>query len=159
MEAGEKAEVKVVPLVKTIAVNFGYQAGFNTVYAYDEHTNSYLRSYGNGEPHLAYTCPAGLGQVAPQKDCNSAIQVAPKVVVAMVVEESTAWDNYHQNITAIGSGKAYVFQNGTATEAIWSKASAKAQIEFKDAAGNIISFTPGQLWIAAIPNGVGSIKY
>ena len=92
------------------------------------------------------------------RECK-AEQIAPSVVVAMEVEESLDDDNYHQVIQAIGEGTAYIFQNGEAHKGTWSKASAASQIVFKDENGNEISFTPGLLWISAIPVGVGSVEY
>ena len=147
-----------VPLVESIAINFGSQINFNTIYTYNSENNSYIRSYANGNPHLVYTCPENIDQIKPGKDCGEPSQVAPKAVVAMMVQESTASDNYHQNITTIGTGEAYIFQNGEAIKGTWTKKSAKEQIEFKNADGETISFTPGQLWIAAVPQ-YGSVKY
>ena len=64
-----------------------------------------------------------------------------------------------QVIETIGTGTAYIFQNGSATKGTWSKASRASQIVFKDEKGNEISFAPGQLWISAIPRGIGSVEY
>ena len=143
---------------QNISINFGYVATFNTNYVYDATTNSYLRSYADGQPHLSYSCP-DTTKPRPKNDCGEPIQVAPKAVAVMVVNQSTAWDNYHQDIQAIGSGEAYVFQNGEAVHGSWTKSSINSQIVFKDSAGNEIAFTPGQLWIAAIPKSVGSVEY
>ena len=76
----------------------------------------------------------------------------------MVVEEHRMADGYHEDITTIGSGPAYIFQNGTVTEGTWEKSSQSSQIRFLDAAGEPVSLTPGQLWIAAVPE-YGSVHY
>lgn len=150
----------VTPLVKSISVNFGYVATFNTDYQYDEASNTYLRSYASGEPHLVYSCVGIEKEMpSPKSDCGLAKQLAPSVVVAMMVDEYLDSDAYHHVINTIGTGIAYIFQNGTATKGTWKKDNRGSQIEFRDEAGNIISFTPGQLWVAAVPNSSGSVKY
>lgn len=155
----EASPAKAVPLVETIHVNFGSQPNFNTVYTYDRESNSYLRAYASGTAHMVYTCPSDLtGEVKPQKDCGEPSQVAPKAIAVMRVNESIASDNYHQNITTVGSGEAIVFQNGQAIKGTWKKASVKDQIKFTDESGKEIAFTPGQLWIAAVPQ-FGSVEY
>ncbi len=151
--------VEAVPLVETIHVNFGTQPNFNTIYTYDQENNRYLRAYANGNAHMVYTCPDNLtGEVKPQQDCGEPSQVAPKAIAVMRVNETTASDNYHQNIDTIGSGEAIIFQNGQAIKGTWKKASAKDQIKFTNEAGEEIAFTPGQLWIAAVPQ-FGSVEY
>ena len=52
-------------------------------------------------------------------------------------------DDYHEDITTIGT---------------WSKLSQKDQIVFRDNNGDQIKFTPGQLWVAAVPQ-YGRIDY
>ena len=153
------APSEAIPLVENIRVNFGSQSNFNTVYTYDHENNRYLRAYANGDAHMVYTCPDNLtGEVKPQQDCGEPSQVAPKAVAVMMVNQTTASDNYHQNIDTIGSGNAFIFQNGQAIKGTWKKASAKDQIKFTDESGNDIAFTPGQLWIAAVPQ-FGSVEY
>ena len=159
-ENGEEVEVPPTqPLVTTVNINFGYNAYFNLVYSYDATSNSYLRSYATGEAHYSYNCPADLPEPNPSRDCGAPVQVAPKVLVAMYMNEWLDTDGYHEVISTIGSGEAYIFQNGTAQHATWSKSAREAQIEFKDDAGNLISFVPGQMWIHAVPvtygGGVG----
>ena len=141
-----------------MALRFGGWADFNVNYNYDAESNTYLRSYESGKPHEVYACPEeALGEVNPEDRCTLT-QMAPAVVVAMMVQESRASDNYHEDITAIGSGKAYIFQNGTATEGTWTKSSADAQIKFTDASGAEIKLAPGQTFVSAVPN-YGSVVY
>ena len=144
------------PLVSEIDINFGNFPDFNTHYTYNPETGLYARSYVSGEKELSYDC--AKEDPVMSRDCE-AKQIAPSAVVAMEVEESLADDNYHQVIEAIGSGTAYVFQNGRAIKGTWAKSSAASQIVFKDEAGTEITFAPGQLWISAIPRGLGSVDY
>lgn len=154
------SEGKVVkstsPLVSEIAINFGNFPDFNTRYTYDSTTGTYARSYESGEKELSYSCIKENPIIS--RDCKSE-QISPSAVVAMEVEESLDDDNYHQVIQAIGEGTAYIFQNGEAIKGTWSKASAASQIVFKDENGKEVSFTPGMLWISAIPRSIGSVEY
>lgn len=130
------------PDASTIDINI---SGFlyNSTYTYDKTTNKYARNQA-GEPHL---------------DRESG-QITPSVVIAMMVDEITIMeDGYRQSITTIGSGSATIFQNGTAIPATWNKSSKTGQITFTDAAGKDIPLVRGQTWIAAIPNGSGSVSW
>ena len=153
---GNTSETK--PPVSAIAINFGGLADFNLNYNYDAASNTYLRSYASGNVHSVYACPAeNLGERNPEDVCTLT-QMAPSVVIAIVVQESRAADNYHENITTVGSGDAYIFQNGAAIRGTWKKGAVDAQIEFLDGEGNTIKLAPGQTIISAIP-GYGSVAF
>jgi hypothetical protein len=110
-------------------------ADFAVHYDYDKPTNSYPRSEG-GEVH---------------KDREGG-QLAPKVAIAIKVAMHTGFeDGYREQIDTFGSGQAYIFQDGTVQQGTWNKANRTAQMNFRDAAGNIINLNPGQTWITAIP--------
>lgn len=145
-------------LAQNLRLNFGNWVNYNTVYNYNPESNTYARSYQSGDPHLIYECLAGLNQPNTKTECGEPKQVAPSAVVAMMVQEHTMADGYHENIRTIGSGTAYIFQNGAVIEGTWAKSSQGSQIVFKDAAGEAVKFTPGQLWIAAIPQ-FGSVGW
>lgn len=153
-EDTSEVEVKI----PTINLGFGGWANFNVKYNYDAETNTYLRGYENGTPHDVYNCPTeNLGEKNPEDVCTLT-QIAPSVVIAMVVQESKAADNYHEDISAVGSGKAYVFQNGTVIEGTWRKSSRTDQIKFLDSKEEEIKLAPGQTFISAVPN-YGSVEY
>ena len=153
---GDTSETKAT--TPEIGLRLGGLAPFNVSYTYDAKTNTYLRSYGNGNAHEVYRCPGeDLGEKNPEDDCELT-QMTPAVVVAMMVEESKASDNYHEDITAIGSGKAYIFQNGTAIEGTWSKSSVEEQIKFLDKNGGEIKLAPGQTFVTAVPN-YGNVEF
>lgn len=145
-------------VVSSITLRFGAVPAYNTVYTYNPETNTYLRSYANGSAHLTYACPSDLNAPNTYTDCGEPVQVNPSVVVAMVVQETRMADNYHENITTIGTGAVTIFQNGEVVEGTWTKSSQSSQLIFRDYSGNEIKLTPGQLWIAAIPQ-YGSIDY
>ncbi len=144
--------------VPSIAINLGGWADFNVNYNYDAKTNTYLRSYASGSAHQVYSCSSeNLGEKNPEDVC-SLTQVAPSVVVAMVVQESRAADNYHEDINTIGSGDVYIFQNGSAIKGKWQKPSAQDQIKFTNSDGEEIKLAPGQTFVTAVPT-YGSVAY
>lgn len=124
------------PNATNVTINVS-SAPFNSSYAYNPTTNTYDRSQGGG-PHL---------------DRESG-QVSPRVVIAMRVTQSTVMeDGLRTSINAIGSGTAYIFQDGTVQEVTWNKASKASQIVFTDEQGKDVPLARGQTWITAVPNG------
>lgn len=149
---------KLVASVPSITVRFGYSGSFNVKYNYDVSSNTYLRSYESGDAHDIYDCPAeDLYEKNPEDVC-ALKQLAPSVVVAMMVEEKKAWDGYHEDITAIGSGEAYIFQNGGVIRGTWNKSSVSEQIKFFDESGAEVALAPGQTFVEAVPT-YGSVEY
>lgn len=141
-----------------IAINFGGLVNFNVRYNYDPASNTYLRSYASGTAHDIYICPDDdLGEKNPEDNCTLK-QLAPSVVVAMMVSEKKASDNYHENITVVGSGDAYIFQNGSAISGTWKKSSDAEQIRFYNKDGSEIALAPGQTFVEAVPQ-YGSVEY
>lgn len=148
----------MVAKTPAIAVNFGGLANFNVRYNYDAASNTYLRSYASGAAHEIYQCPGeDLGEKNPESVCTLT-QLAPSVIVAMRVSEKRASDNYHEDITAIGSGEVHIFQNGTEISGTWRKGADGEQIRFYDASGAEIALAPGQTFVEAVPQ-YGSIDY
>lgn len=149
---------EMVDGVNNIALNFGGWANFNVRYAYNAETNTYFRSYESGVPHEVYACDAiDLGEKNPEDVC-SLTQINPSVVVAMVVQESKASDNYHEAISTIGTGDAYIFQNGVAIKGSWAKGAKDEQIKFFDENGEEMALAPGQTFVSAVP-AYGNVEY
>lgn len=116
---------------------------YNPHYDYDPSTNSYLRSI--------------LGQPSLDREDG---QLNPKVVIAIKVDMSLVLeDGYRESIVTSGTGQAYIFQNGTVTEATWSKPDRGSQISFNSADGQPIKLNRGQTWIEAVPNGSGAVTW
>ena len=143
---------EIVPETSAVSIRFGSISNYNVNYNYDTATNTYLRSYENGDAHMVYNCPADGAEESNPEDLCSLVQMAPSVVIAMVVPEHIANDNYHEVIETIGSGNAYIFQNGMAIEGSWRKTSRGDQIKFTDNDGNEIKLAPGQTYISAVPS-------
>lgn len=130
------------PDASHLAINFS-SALYNTTYQWDAATNTYARSEG-GAPHID----------------REEGQITPSVVVALHVDETTVLqDGYREHITTSGSGEADIFQNGTVTKATWRKNDQSSPLELIDATGKPISLVRGQTWIAAVPNGRGSVSW
>jgi hypothetical protein len=139
------AAPSAAPTAKAIDFSLsGYY--YNPHFDYNPATNSYNRS------------EAG----APQTDQNSGQQLSPNVVIALVTPLGQgvldASGAYYSNYSVIGSGAAYVFQDGTVTPCQWNKASNASQITFTDAAGKPIGLNPGQTWLTALSSANG-VKY
>lgn len=141
-----------VPAVGAVALRFGGIPTYNVGYTYDANTNTYQRSFGDGTAHQVYSCPSeDLGERNPEEVC-SLTQMAPSVIVAMVVSERRAADNYHEDITATGSGDVFVFQNGSVMKGTWQKPTKNDQIKFLDEKGDEIKLAPGQTIVSAVPS-------
>jgi hypothetical protein len=125
------------------SINFSISSDFYSAhYDYDPTNNVYKRSEG-GSIHM---------------DADSNTQIMPKVVIALVMPYSLMADGYHSQYNTIGSGKMYVFQDGTVTTGTWSKGEPKTQFEFKDDAGKTIALNAGQTWISVVADA-GKVSY
>lgn len=116
---------------------------YNPHYDYNAATNTYNRS------------EAG----AAQTDQNTGQQLAPNVVVALVVPLGRgALDSsgaYYSDYTVTGSGAAYVFQDGIVTVGQWNKASNASSLSLTAADGQPLTLNPGQTWLTAVINPSG----
>lgn len=130
----KKEKAVTPPPARLIDINISTSATYNSHYDYDPATNSYKRSQGGG----------------PHNDEQTGAQLSPKVVIALVMTRGIASDGQHTNYGTVGSGKAFVFQDGTMHEGSWSKADRRAQLVFKDAAGAVLKLNPGQTWLTMV---------
>lgn len=137
-----KPESKLeTPTAKSIDLTIsGYY--YNPHYDYDAASNSYKRSM-QGKPHV---------------DEKSGSQIAPKVVIANIMQYKIIDSVGHSGYNTIGSGASYIFQDGGVTIGTWEKTSSKSQMVFKDKSGAILKLNPGQTWIGAVGDSTG-VKY
>jgi DUF3048 family protein len=119
------------PSAKTIDFNIS-GALYNAHYDYDIATNSYKRSEG-GQPHV---------------DERSAQQLSPKVVIGLAMPQGK--NGVYTTYNTIGSGQAFVFQDGVVIPGTWEKTSNTAQFVFKDGTGAEIKLNRGQTWITVV---------
>lgn len=116
---------------------------YNSAYVYDPATNLYNRSQA-GALHL----DREGGQITPR------VVIVMKVPMRLVLE-----DGYREQVDTIGSGQAYIFQDGTVQEVTWSKADRASQITFKNAEGKDVPLARGQTWITAVPSDTGGVTW
>ncbi len=136
-----KSDQKLVtPTAKLIDLAISSVA-FNVHYDYDAASNSYLRSQG-GAAHLVTSLASGPG-----------VQLAPKVVIAMIIPYSIVDGSGHSGYGVNGSGVVYIFQDGGVTVGTWSKVNRASQIVFKDSADQGVKLNAGQTWVTALQDG------
>jgi hypothetical protein len=119
------------PSARTIDFNIS-GAIYNAHYDYDIATNSYKRSEG-GKPHI---------------DEKSTQQLSPKVVVGLVMAQGK--NGVYTTYGTIGSGQAFIFQDGVVITGTWEKSSDASQFIFKDSAGAEIALNRGQTWVTVV---------
>lgn len=107
---------------------------YNAHFDYDIASNTYKRTVG-GRPHT---------------DERSGVQISPKVVIGLVTSQGIHPDGIHTTYSTLGSGTAFIFQDGVVTQGIWSKPSAKEQFKFTDSTGAEIPLNTGQTWLSVI---------
>ena len=130
-----------IPTAKSI--NFAISGPiYNSHYDYDAKTNSYLRSEG--------------GQA--QTDANTSKQINPKVVIGLIMPYSIESDGIHSVYDTIGTGQAYVFQDGKFSIGSWTKNSNEEQFTFQDASGNPLKLNAGKTWLTAL-RSPGQVTY
>lgn len=131
-----RVDEKAVETPDATVINLEVSSGqFSVSYQYDRANNAYARKQG--------------GEVHNDREKGA---IAPKVVVALKTNISLHADGSHMVIATSGSGKAYVFQNGTVIEGTWSKDGPKGQLFIKDKDGKEIKLVRGQTWISAVGN-------
>lgn len=131
------------PIATQINVTMS-SALFNSSYVYNATTNSYDRSQG-GAPHT----DREFGQLSPK------VVIIMKVPMQLIFE-----DGYREQLDVIGSGTAYVFQDGDVHEVTWAKTSTGSQITFTTAEGQDFRLARGgQTWITAVPADTGGVTW
>jgi hypothetical protein len=130
------------PTATNIQVSIS-SALFNSAYTYNAASNTYDRSQG-GVQH--FDREKGL--------------LSPRVVIVMKVpQQRVLEDGWREQINTIGSGTAFIFQDGTVQEVTWAKPSKTEQITFTDAAGADVPLARGQTWITAVPATTGGVVW
>lgn len=125
------------PNASSIDFNISY-SDMEVHYQYSSTNNSYERS------------EAGT----PMIDADTSQQLDPKVVIGIVVPwtngELDATGAYYVDYSDIGSGAAYIFQDGSVTIGTWQKTSQTSQMTFTNTDGSTIKLNAGQTWITVL---------
>lgn len=121
-------------------ISFGFWESyhqFDVVWTYDSAKNAYTRENG-GEVH---------------KDLDDDSQLTAKVVVVQFTKELGPLDEHkHMLYEVIGTGKSLIFQDGTVTEATWTKKDRESRTVWTDSKGKKISFNRGKIFIEILPS-------
>ncbi|KKU46780.1 MAG: hypothetical protein UX62_C0008G0010 [Microgenomates group bacterium GW2011_GWA2_46_7] len=120
-------------------VSFGFWESYHdmdVVWNYDSAGNLYRRDNG-GSPHT---------------DLNDKSTLTAKVIVVQLVKELGPLDEHkHLLYEVVGTGKGYVFQDGTATEMSWTKKDRESRTVFTDKKGKKLAFNRGKIMIEILP--------
>lgn len=85
------------------------------------------------------------------KNKETAKQLSPKVVIAIKAPHRVVDGVGHLAIDLVGSGEAWIFQDGGVKKGKWKKSSRTTNISFVDAEGKDIKLNTGQTWVTVIP--------
>ncbi|MFH2019106.1 MAG: DUF3048 domain-containing protein [bacterium] len=123
------------------SIDFSFWDGYKDFFVtwkYDSATNLYSRENG-GTSHT---------------DLNNKEQLSAKVVIVQLTKETGPVDDHkHMLYDVVGSGDAFVFQDGNSVKATWTKKARESRTVFKDASGKELTFSRGTIWVEVIPKG------
>ncbi len=125
------------PTATTISLTMA-SSDYNPSYTYNPKTNTYERDNGG----------------SPDIDADTNQQISVPVVVAMVINESNGpldgVGAYYSEYQTVGSGTAYIFQDGGVSIGQWTKSSNNSQIMFTNSTNQPLPLDPGEVWITAV---------
>jgi len=127
-------------------ISFDFWPGYkdySVTWTYDSTKKFYSRSHSS-QPHL---------------DFNTSEPLTAKNIIIQLAKETRSIDTHLHNLyDVVGSGKGYLFQNGTRTEITWSKSTRTSRTIYKDSTGKEINFVPGRIWVEILPS-TSSVNY
>ncbi len=126
---------------RQVSIPYPTGTGSQVSYRFDDGSGRYLRNLG-GTPHLDGNTGA---QIAVE---NVIVQYVPHQVTD-IVEDSLGSLSIRLNL--FGSGRAIVFRDGKAFEAVWRSDSRGDLPRFYAADGSELALKPGRLWISVVP--------
>lgn len=125
------------PAAQIVTIDFS-DLRFLVRWLYHRDTDDYVRELA-GQPDV----DAGTGTVV--RAAAISIMVVPRVEGQTPIHEDTwTYDD-------VGSGPAWVVEDGTLIPATWQKASREARLVFTDRNGTAIAMNRGPQWIEIIP--------
>ena len=111
--------------------------GYDVEWKYDSASNSYKR-FNGGKEHTDW-------------EFDKSQLTAKNVVIMLVAEKGPVDLEHHMFYQVIGTGKALIFQNGSAVQGTWKKASPLDREVFYDTNGKEIQMVRGQTWVEVVP--------
>ncbi|HLJ58771.1 MAG TPA: DUF3048 domain-containing protein [bacterium] len=131
------------PANQSVSIAFSFPE-YAVSWIYRPASNDYVRQLGGTED-----TDAGTGQALTAK--SIAIAVVPRTHGRTVIGEDT-W-----TFSDLGSGQAWVVEDGVAVTGTWRKASRIDRLRFFDQAGNEIAFDRGPEWVEVVPPEVNPV--
>jgi hypothetical protein len=131
----DSPDATTLPASQKVTVDFS-EASYKVVWDYDKTTNSYARSMA-GKPHVDATGDQ------PITAKNIVLEVVSHTPIVTRINEH-GWKD-----TLVGSGKAVIITNGTATVGTWKKQGTDRTIYY-DANGKEMSFVRGTTWVEVV---------
>ncbi len=135
-----KDDAKEVDRGTTGKISFGFWESyhdFDVTWTYDKGSNTYTRENGG----------------ALHKDRDDDSTLTTKTIVVQFTKEVGPVDEHkHLFYDILSTGKALVFQDGTVTQATWSKKDRTSRTTFVDSKGKKISFNRGKIVFEILPS-------
>ncbi len=122
-------------------IKFGFwtsEHDYDVEWKYDSANNQYLR-FNGGKPHV-------------DREYNNTQLTAKNIVVMKVAERGPVDPEAHIFYQVIGTGQAYIFQNGGVIKGTWSKADRTSRTKFLDENGKEVSLVRGVTWVEVTPS-------
>jgi hypothetical protein len=131
------------PAGKGVEINFSTES-YKVGWSFDPNTNKYSRSLAG----------------APHNDRTSGKQITAKNIIIQTVDRTYqptgSYGSSNYVFKNIGSGNAYVLQDGKIIKGTWKKASLTDRTKFFDEQGVEISMNPGNTWYEILPPEVSA---
>ena len=119
------------------ALQFPAHPAFAVTWTYDEELHAYLRTMA-GAPHL---------------DGASGTHLSAQNVVVQVYRAAVVSREGHVVYEQIGEGTAFIFRDGTAIRATWTKRTPDDLTRYWHADGTEVHLADGATWVALLPEG------
>ncbi len=137
------------------SINIFFDQGvipYDVSWIYNQSTNSYTRYNGGSKQYDALT--------------NQPL-TAKNVVVLYVNGHTTSYPGEGTTeaaapiwiLNTVGSGNAYIFENGQEIQATWNKSSDNSRMMFTTQSGSPVTFQRGEIWFEVIEPQTGSFTY
>lgn len=120
---------------KSLTVDWTNGTTYDVDWKFDAATRMYMRDQGGTN---AFT--------------ESGVPVAANNVVVMEANVAVVDAVGRRHIDTIGSGKAYIAQNGEVTIGTWKKEERTDRLRFYDATGAEVNMIAGKTWIEVLPS-------
>lgn len=114
--------------------------------------------YPDSQAKFVWNAQAGLFDVwlnkRPARATEGGIQHASTVVIQFVRQTDSGYGDRYGGRTpllrTVGTGKAWVLRDGRAWPVTWSRPDATTGTVFTGADGEVVPFSPGQVWVVLV---------